>query len=71
MGRTNQFSIQEDEILAEVKQYPCLYDKSNSEYKDAIRKRTHGLKLTKTEKGHQAVPAMIGKCFLVGTAERG
>ena len=39
-GRTNQCSIQEDEILAkEVRQYPCLYDKSNSEYKDAIRKK--------------------------------
>ena len=72
MSRTNQCSIQEDEILAEeVRQYSCLYDKSNSEYKDAIKKRTRGLKLTKTGKGHQAVPAMIRKCFLVGTAERG
>ena len=72
MGKTNQRNIQKDEDLAEeVRQYSCLYDKSNSEYKDAPRKKLHGLKLTKTGKGHQVFPAMFGKCFLVGTAKRG
>ena len=43
MGKTNQCRIQEDEILAEeVRKFPCLYDKSNSGYKDNIREKTHG-----------------------------
>ena len=51
MGRTNQCSIQEDEILAEeVKQYPCLYDKSNSQYKDAIRKKNAWAKIEENRK---------------------
>ena len=49
MGRTNQCSIQEDEILAEeVRQYPCLYD--NSEYKGAIRKKNAWAKIDENRK---------------------
>ena len=37
VGKRN---IQEDEILAEeVRKYPCLYDKSNSGYKERERDR--------------------------------
>ena len=51
MSRTNQCGIQEDEILAEeVRQYPCLYDKSNSEYKDAIRKKNALAKIDENRK---------------------
>ena len=51
MGRTNQCSIQEDEILEEeVRQNPCLYDKSNSEYKDAIRKKNAWAKMDENRK---------------------
>ena len=51
MSITNQCSIQEDKILAEeVRQYPCLYDKSNSEYKNAIRKKNAWAKIDENRK---------------------
>ena len=46
MGRRNQCSIERDEILAEkVRKYPCLYDKSHAEYKDASRKKNAWAKI--------------------------
>ena len=51
MGKTNQCCIEDDEILAEeVRQYPCLYDKSSSDYKDTRRKNNARAKIDEKRK---------------------
>ena len=40
MGRKKINTMQEEEALAEeVRKYPCLYDKSDEEYKDRTKNR--------------------------------
>ena len=63
MGRKSINILEEEGVAEEVRKYPCLYDKTLSEYKDKLAKRNAWKKVEEMLGMEEGIIFLLISCF--------